>query len=355
MDDEEVQMPKKNKMKKKQRQKFKIITAVALFLMAGILLGGAYVLAKLNKMDRIDIPKEEIATNDLATETQEAMEGYTSIALFGLDNRSNGNFTTGNSDAIIVASINNATSEIKMASIYRDTYLDIGEDKFRKANAAYNSGGPKQAINMLNTNLDLNIEDYVSVDFNALVSVIDQLGGIEIELTDAEAGNLQGYIDEIAEMTGESNEGVSGAGLQTLNGVQATAYSRIRYTQGWDYKRTERQRLVIEKIFEKAKKADLVKLNSILDTVLEDVSTSMSNADLLGLAKDAAKYSMGESIGFPFEKQSGNVGSLGDMVIPLDLEANVLKLHQFLYESESYTPSAKVKELSQTIHDNTGL
>lgn len=341
------------KLNKRKKKKGKVILAVLAVILLLLLFVVAFVLSKLGKMDNISIDLKDLKINDLDESTEKAMKGYTTIALFGLDNRENGNFEGGNSDTIIVASINNDTGEIKMASVYRDTYMDVGDNMFRKANAGYANGGPKNAMNMLNKNLDLKITDYVAVDFNALVEVIDQLGGIEIEVTAEEAGLMTGYMDEIAGMTGKTATPVS-AGLQTLDGVQATAYARIRYTVGWDYKRTERQRLVITKIFEKAKSANIGTLNSILDTVLPDVSTSLSATELLGLATKAGKYNMGDSVGFPFEKTSGSVGNLGDMVIAIDFEANVIELHKFLYDNESYTPSSALKELSATIKNNTG-
>ena len=343
--------------KKKKRQLRKVISLVVLLLalipLSGVLFMTLFVQDKYAKMDKISIIKGELQFNDLDPETEEAMSQYRTVALFGLDNRSNGNFNSGNSDTIIIASINEKTGEIKMVSVYRDTYLDIGNNTFNKANAAYNRGGPKQAIEMLNKNFDLNITDYVSVDFNALVTVIDELGGIELDITGEEAGYMIGYIDEINEMTGHDSGYVS-RGTQTVDGVQATAYARVRYTAGWDYRRTERQRTVITKIFEKAKRADLLTLNRILDKVLPKVSTSFELTELLSLAADAGKYSMGDSAGFPFERESTTVGKLTYMVVAVDFEANVRSLHEFLFANEEYTPSRTVLELSATMKKNTG-
>lgn len=350
MEKEQKKHGKKRKTRK-QRQRRKIILAVLAVIVALILAVFAFVWSKFSKLDSIKL--KNLKVNELTKETEEAMKGYTTLALFGLDNRSNGNFKSGNSDTIIIASINHSTGEIKMASVYRDTYLDIDENKFRKANAAYNNGGPEQAINMLNKNLDLNITDYVTVDFNALVEAVDLLGGIELEVTPEEVEYMNGYIDSVSAVTGKSSSHV-GAGVQTCDGVQATAYARIRYTVGWDYKRTERQRTVVTKMFEKAKSTDLLTLNKLLDEMLPDISTSLSVTEMLSLGKNVAKYNMGENTGFPFDKESGNVGSLGSMVVPVDLENNVVQLHQFLYANEAYTPSQTVKDLSATIHSNTG-
>ena len=243
---------KKKKTNRKKRQQRKVILAILAVILALIGLAAAYVWSKYGKMGRIDIKDKDVKINDLSVDTKKTLDGYDNIALFGLDNRSTGNFERGNSDTIIVVSISKKSGEIRMASVYRDTYLDIGDNTFRKANAAYANGGPKQAIEMLNKNLDLNITDYVSVDFSALVDAIDALGGIELDITAEEAEWLNGYIVETNQVPGHNSGPVSPGENVHVDGVQATSYARIRYV-GLDYQRTERQRTVITKMFEKAK------------------------------------------------------------------------------------------------------
>lgn len=345
---------KRKKMTKRKRQKFKVIGLIILILLLLVLAVVAFGMSKWVKLDRITFEKKDIEINDLPEETERSMKGYTTLALFGLDNRSNGSFESGNSDTIIIVSINNDTGDIRMASVYRDTYLDIGEGSFNKANAAYNLGGPKKAINMLNRNLDLSITDYVSVDFNAVVKAVDAVGGIEIDVTEEEAHYINGYIDEVAQVTGTSSSHV-GAGLQTLDGVQATAYARIRYTSGADFKRTERQRTVIAKVFEKAKHADILTLNGMIDTMLPEISTSLSLPEMLGMAASAGKYSMGENTGFPFERQTAHIGSITYAEVAVDFAANVTQLHAFLYGNENYVPSATVTELSASMRNQAGF
>ena len=344
---------RKRKMSRRRRQRRKLLLMIAAIFVAIIFLIIAFVWNKYDKMGKVLIHEKDVQINELSEETKEVLKGYESIAVFGLDNRSTGNFERGNSDAILVVSINKENGEVKMASVYRDTYLDIGNNSFRKANAAYANGGPKQAIEMLNKNLDLNITDYVSVDFSSLVEAIDLLGGIELDIEADEVGHMNNYIDTTNQITNHNSGHVSAGQGVHVDGVQATAYTRIRYTTGWDFKRTERQRTVITKMFEKAKHCDLLTLNNFLDEMLPKISTSLSATELLGLAKDAGKYYMGENTGFPFEQTSGE-GSLQYMVIPVNLENNVVLLHQFLYSNEVYTPSQTVKDLSATIHLNTG-
>jgi len=351
--DYEEDARRKKKSSRRKRQRRKVIFLIVLVFLALIFSAVAFTWSKYGKMGRIPIKDKDVKINELPKETKKVLEGYENIALFGLDNRSTGNFESGNSDTIIVVSINKDSGEIKMVSVYRDTYLDIGENNFKKANAAYANGGPKQAIEMLNKNLDLDITDYVSVDFSSLVDAIDLLGGIELDITSEEVSHLNNYIVETNEVTGHNSGPVSAGEGVHVDGVQATSYARIRYV-GLDYQRTERQRTVITKMFEKAKQCDLFTLNSLLDKLLPQISTSLSPTELLGLAGNAGKYHMGENTGFPFDKESHDVGSLGDMVIPLDLQNNVIQLHHFLYNNESYEPSDTVKNLSATIHSNTG-
>lgn len=325
-----------------------IIVAVLLLV---VLLAFLFLWDKYRRIDKIELKTTKV--NELKEQTEVVLKGYKTYAVFGLDNRSNGDFESGNSDTIIVVSINQDTGEIKMASIYRDTYLDIKDGKFRKANAAYSAGGPQQAVNMLNKNLDLNITEYVAVDFNAVVDAVDMLGGVELDIAENEVGYMNDYIDGVSEITGKPAHHVT-AGGQLCDGVQATGYARIRYTTGWDYKRTERQRTVITKMFEKAKQSDVFTLNDMLDEIVEEVSTNMPLGEMVDSIEDSGKYYMGENTGFPFEKESTAVGKQGEVVVPIDLESNVVELHKFLYANEEYTPSSTVKELSETIHNNLG-
>lgn len=313
--------------------------------------GVIYVSAKLNKLNTEEIPKKNIAVNDL---DEGVGEGFTNFALFGSDSRAAGADEGTRTDCIIVASLNNKTREVKMVSVYRDSLLDIGGGQFQKCNSAYSFGGPKQAIDMLNTNLDLEIEDYITVDFAAISDVIDLLGGVEIEVTEVEVPYLNKFLGETAQIAGKKANRVTKAGMQTLDGVQATTYARIRSTKGGDFKRAERQRYVIEKIVEKALRADLATINKIIDVVLPKIKTSLSAAEILDYAKSFNKYKLGDNIGFPIEKTTDTLPGLGSIVIPVTLESNVVQLHEFLYGEEEYEPSSQVQSISRKIERKVG-
>jgi anionic cell wall polymer biosynthesis LytR-Cps2A-Psr (LCP) family protein len=210
---------------------------------------------------------------------------------------------------------------------------------------------------MLNTNLDLNIQDFVAVDFNALVDVVDLLGGIDLELTSQEASIMNDkYIDQIVGLVGKSSSYV-GSGMQHLDGVQALAYCRIRATAGDDYKRASRQRTVIKIMFDMVKQSDIATINSIIDAVLPEIKTSLSTTQILSMASNVFSYSMGETDGFPFDKAGcDTLGSaVGAVVVPVTLETNVQQLHEFLYAEEEYEPSVTVQSISNEIIISTGL
>ncbi|QDW73677.1 LytR family transcriptional regulator [Lachnospiraceae bacterium KGMB03038] len=322
--------------------------AMVLALLAS---GVVYAASKLNQIDTQEIPQENIVINQ---EAEAAGEGYTNVALFGGDSRT-GELEKGvRTDTIIVASLNNKTKEIRMVSVYRDTLLDIGDGTLQKCNAAYSFGGPEQAINMLNRNLDLDIQKYVTVDFGIVADVIDLLGGVEIDVKEEEVQYINEFIDETGQVAGKEVNYVQSGGTQVLDGVQATTYARIRSTAGGDFTRTERQRTVIEKMVEKIKQSDLGTINSIIDEVLPTISTNFTSAEILSYAKDFAKYTLGENAGFPFDKTTDTVSGLGSIVIPVSLTSNVQQLHEFLYGTTDYTVSSEVSSISGAIVSRVG-
>lgn len=345
---------KKKKTTKKQRAKRRKVMFIVEIVILLILLAAVFVWLKLEKIDYNKLDEDDILMNDLDDSTDEVMGKYTVIALFGLDNRDNGTYESGNSDTIMLASINNDSKEVKLVSVYRDTYLNVKDDTYAKMNSAYQRGGPKQAIEALNTNLDLKITKYVAVDFNALVETIDLIGGVDIDVTPQEVAKINEYSGEVAQVTGKKNTTLSGSGVLHLNGVQATAYARIRKLAGDDYKRTERQRTVIEAMITKVQKSGVTTINNVIDEVFDDISTNITPKQMLSLGSHALSYKMVDNSGFPFELKTKNMGKRGDCVIPLDLETNVIELHEYLFGSDTYTPTDSVKEKSKQIINDTG-
>lgn len=333
----------KNKKKKKHRKLIFTIEVIVLLVMALGLFG----VAQLSRMDRIKL--SDIIVNSGLTKS-----GYRNIAIFGVDSRE-GQLESGtNSDTIMVASINKKTGDIKLVSVYRDTYLDHTNGTYGKATECYAGGGAERSINMLNKNLDLDITDFVTVDFSAIIEVVDLLGGIDLDLTEEEVYWLNGYLVETSQVTGVDYTTIASAGTHHVTGIQAMAYCRIRYTEGWDFKRTERQRIVLNKIFDAAKAKGVTGVISIINAMLPNVATSLSNTELIALAADIGKYNIVDSTGFPYNQTAANI-SAGDCVVPVNLANNVSQLHEELFGEVGYTPSSTVQEISNTIINNTGI
>lgn len=350
--------------KKKNRTALIIIELVVLAAVLLIL----YFVTRIGKVERVNLPTQEIENNiaDVVKENTETgeMKGYRNIAFFGVDSTTGELDQNTRSDSIIICSINEDTGDVKLVSVYRDTLLNLGDGTYNKCNAAYAKGGAEQAINMLNQNLDMNITDFVTVGFGGLTDVVDALGGITIDVQEDEISHLNNYQSTMAKELGKSGyTEVTSAGTQTLNGLQATAYCRIRYTRGWDYKRAARQRAVLYAVMNKAKTANVGQLTDIVNSVSEEIYTSYKVSDLIKDVQAIAGYNMiaEDSIdtmqnGFPQEDtriQANLGGALGDCVIPRDLEDNVKWLHQFLFDDSNYEVSDTVKEYSSHIADMT--
>jgi LCP family protein required for cell wall assembly len=301
-----------------------------------------------------EVNKANIVINeDVDVTTQTALKGYRNIACFGVDSR-DGTLESGyRSDSIIIVSINQETKDVKLLSVYRDTCMKVQGWGFTKATHAYAYGGAELAMSMLNTNLDLDITEFATVDFGVMADIIDAVGGIEIDLSDAEFSLINKLIDEQNRVTGSSSPHLSSSGYQLLNGTQATAYARIRKIDS-DFKRAERQRIVLTKVFEKAKTADIGTLLNIIDTVLPEVYTNLTSTELIALAKDIFSYNIVDESGFPFEKTTGSLSDGLSYVFAEGMEANVRELHAYLFGNEEYIPSSTVTEISNDLYYQSG-
>lgn len=347
------------KLTKKAQQKRKMMIIGAEVACLLVLLVVVLVWSFVGKINFNSFSEDEAGINaDLSDESKEILEQYTNVAFFGLDNRDGGSYSSGQSDVIMIASINNETKEVKLVSVYRDTFLHVGDDLYKKANSAYAKGGPERAVQMLNSNLDLNIKEYVCVDFMALVEVVDALGGVEIEITDQEMKIINDSLWELEEISGETYDMFDylwGSGVQTLTGPQATAYARIRSTAGDDFKRTSRQRIVLEAILDKAKQSDMSTLLDICEVVFDDISTSLSLTEIMDLAKDVKSYTIVSTSGFPFDMTTATISGSGSCVVPISLENNVSQLYAYLFGAEGYVCSETVQFTSDYITEVTGV
>ena len=339
---------------RKSKSGFKIFLRILLALLIIIVifilsaLGGSwwFLNNKLDKVQYVNIPEEDIEVNE---GVEENLEEYRNILLLGLDSTS---FTGSRSDCIILVTINNRTKNVKLTSIYRDSYLDINNYGLDKITHAYAYGGPALSMSSINKNLDLNVKEFATVNFDTVVSVVDAIGGVQIPITSEEVKYINTYIKAVNTQLGRNSSSITTPGTYTLDGVQALAYSRIRYTDGGDYKRTERMRDVLTAVFAKAKTKSIPELNSLLDTLLPHVYTNISKDEIIALLPQAASYNVTDSIGWPYEVKGITLDRWYG--VPVTLEQNVKKLHEQVFGETDYTVSDTVKSISNKIINKTG-
>lgn len=308
---------------------------------------------KYDKVQVLEIDREELAINEGANEVQ---KGYTNIAIFGLDARDTSLGAGNRSDTIMVASINNDTKEVRIVSIYRDTLLEIedGDGITAKVNAAYAYGGPELAIKTLNANLDLEITEFITVNWKALTLAIDELGGVVVNVDDQELLYINTFITEQLQSIGGYSDGVFETGDIRLNGTQAVAYARIRSTDQGDITRTERQREVLKAMVDEVLKSDMKTIDGMIDDVFPYVYTSITKDEMYDLVKAVFSYKMTDTIGFPFSYTIPTHEIKGSIIVATDLESNVSALHYFLYGTENYQPTDKVVRISNSIVNEVG-
>lgn len=345
--------------KKRREKKHHPVRNFFLILLLIILCLLAFVFYRIHTMQSKAYTDSDISdsiSDSVKTSTESGtMSNYLNIAILGLDSVE-GSLDAGNnrSDVMIIASINETTGEIKLVSLYRDTFVDIGDGNYQKANAAYAFGGPQQTLEMMNRNLDLNITDYAAVGFEGIARIIDAVGGVEIDVQEDEIEHLNNYQLTMSQETGMEDIPVTQPGLQTLNGLQATAYCRIRYTDGGDFKRTERQRTVLTKTLEKIKSNPVNVIRSA-NTLMSYVKTSLSMSEILALGLQAYRYSITDTQGFPnSDLYAFETINQQSCVVPVTLAKNVTWLHEQLFGESDYTPSETVQSISSTISQISG-
>lgn len=325
-------------MAKKKGRKLKAfgITVLVLLILLVIIVGAIFLFInnKLGKMQQVDLNEEDL---NVSAEVAKNLSKFRNIAIFGIDSRED-TYSKGNrSDCIIIASMNNETKEVKLVSVYRDTYVQIEGHGLDKITHAYSYGEAPLAIKTLNTNFDLNITEFVTVNFDAVKDIIDDIGGISMNITSEEVSHIPG---------------ITKAGTYTLTGEQALAYARIRYASGGDYKRTERMRDVLTAVVNKVKTFDISQLNKFIDNVLPKVYTNITASDIFSMIPSATSIKITDSIGWPYETKGITLDRWYG--VPVTLESNVTRLHKEVFGESDYVPSETVKQISNEIIEKTG-
>lgn len=350
--EEENNMRKKKKMNKGLKI-FLIIILVLVIIIVGLGVAGyTFVNGKIGKMQKENIDTTAVGISE---ETKQELKGYRNIALLGIDSRADDYGLGNRSDCMIIASINQETNAVKLISVYRDTYVYVTENgtkRLDKITHAYSYGGAQNTLKSLNEAMDLNITEFVTVNFDAVIAAVDSLGGVYIDIDESEIRYVNDYIDATSESSRVKSSHITHSGRQKLDGVQAVSYTRVRYTAGGDYKRTERMRTVVEAMLSKAKTLNVGQLNSFADTILPKIRTNISTSEIWGLIPKLASFKVTESIGWPYDTKGITLDRWYG--VPVTLQSNVERLHKEAFEQEDYEASDTVKEMSAAIVKKTG-
>lgn len=329
-----------NMEEQKKTSKKKIIIGVIAVLAAVAIGIGVYANSKLSKVKQTTVDEDKL---EISEEVEEEIgTDYLNVAIFGVNEKTAGDKSV-DSDAVYVASLNQETKEVKIFSVYGNTMMQH-EGKTVKMKEVYAEGGAEEAIAVLNETLELNIKDYVTLNFAAMVDLVDTLGGIEIDVTEEEIPHINGYAQGIAKMLGKKTEDITAAGKQKLNGVQATGYCRIRVTDGGDVKRGSRQMEVINKILEKLKSSGFEQVDKCMDVVLPNVETNFENGDIISYGADAKKYKITLVPAFPRtikeqvrqpEKEGVQFADFEEIVEGTDIKKDVEDIHKELFPDKT--------------------
>lgn len=309
---------KKRKKRKKKPLAFKIIMSLLVILLVLITIGLSSIYSILGKIDTVKIHSENLGINHDEISTYQNIENIKNIALFGIDSNAD---STGRSDAVLILTIDNNNNKLKLTSIMRDSYVNIPNHGMDKLNHAYAFGGAELAIQTLNNNFGLNIEDFVSVNFSSLPQIINLLGGVQINITEEEVNHIPT---------------ITAPGLYNLTGEEALYYSMIRYASGGDYVRTDRQRTVLNCLFSKLSQVPISSYPQILSEVLPYLKTSMSSTEILSLSSKATSVISNGLIQSRFPKDDYSEGNMIDGIyyLTFNIEDTKKQIMDYIYNDK---------------------
>lgn len=323
-------------MEENKNNKKKIIIGVVAVVAALAVAIGVYANSKLSKIRHKEVNEDKLQVSEEVEE--KVADEYLNVAIFGVNAKSEKDKTV-DSDAVYVASLNRTTKEVKLLPVYGNTMMKH-EGKNVKMKEAYATGGAEKAIAVLNENLKLNIKDYVTLNFQALVDVIDKIGGIEIDVTKEEIPHINGYDQGIAKLLGKKAKEIQKEGKQVLDGCQAVGYCRIRVTDGGDVKRGSRQMEVINKTIAKMKESNFAQVNELIDLIFPQIQTNFEKTEMISYGKDAAAYTITtlpayprtikEQVRKPLE-EGQQFADFEEIVEGTDCEKDVKDIHNELF------------------------
>lgn len=325
-----------------------LVLVLAVVLCTGGVLAAEVYNTMKDMADKMNQDTEIPETYDLSIQP---VDGFINILLLGVDTRDMEEIKGSRSDMIMIASINTKTYDVTLTSVYRDTYMKLGDTPtYDKITHACIYGGPEMTIKSLNQALDLNIDHYAVVNFKAVADIVDAVGGITVNIEENEIQQLNKYTKATAKNIGRKDyKLVEEPGEQTLSGVQAVSYGRIRKGVGDDYKRTERMRTVVSLVFKKLKGLPFSHLKQIVNIGVAQCRTNLKLNDILALGKDITKYNISSGEGFPYEVREKTLNGVS-YVFPANLAMSTIRLHQAVFGQEDYRLSDTALYIANTIY-----
>lgn len=325
---------KKKEIKIKTKSNIKtrtlIIWAVVLCILAPIIIYGGKLVYTLyfSKTPTFVTSPENDPANRPADIPDPETSGIENIVLFGVDDRTESYH--GRTDSIIIATIDKGSKVVKLTSIMRDLYVEMGNSSsMDRINAAYAYGGPELALKTLNKNFGLDLKYYAIIDFRGFQELVDKVGGIDIDVKDYEVQEINKYIREV---NGKNSTLLTKAGFQHLNGQQALSYARIRYVGDGDFERTERQRRVLNCLFDEAKQISILQIPDMITTLASYVQTNMPLSKVVNLGLAAYKFDGGmQQMRIPVQGYFEGQLVHGNAVLVPDIKANAMFLKEFIY------------------------
>ncbi|MGI6736565.1 MAG: LCP family protein [Anaerovoracaceae bacterium] len=333
----------------------RIVLAVLVILAALAVAFTAWFFAITSHLDHVDT-----SSSDFAIDNQVAadLKGYRSIAILGVDARKGESLDGSRTDAIIIMRIRKSNGHVQLISIMRDSYLKMADSSgsliLDKITHAHHYGGGVDTCAALNRSLDLNIDEYIIFDWQAVADTVDTLGGIEVNVKRNEIRDLNKWGPETAKNVGSKWTPITKTGRQTIDGVQATTYCRIRKTSGGDPGRGSRYKKVMSAVMKKAVSSP-VRMNKLAATVLPEIRTNMSQVQLLTAAVNFPRYDIRKSYGWPKDYYGGLLSNGLWYAVPTTLESNVQTLHKKAFAQNNYTLSETCSEISREIIYSTGI
>ena len=337
---------------KKRRRKTALIIVICLALLAvcGYILAKQFVKEKFEQVERVEVNTEDWGIDP---KVQEELKDYKNIVLLGVDTREGLGETDESgvrSDAIIIVTINKKTNEITLTSVLRDSYLDLeekGSHVIDKVTHAHAYGGPVNTVRALNRNLDLNIDDFVRVDWRSVAEITDAMGGLEVTIDDTEIDEMNKILSHTNSNLGTSSPLIETTGPQTLDGPQIVTYCRIRKADGDDF-RADRMREVIKAAVDKAKTMKLSELNNLINMGMKMITTSMSSDTMMDMVMNLSNFGNMGSKRWPFDYDGAYINEVW-YDAPITLKSNVIKLHEELFGQTDYQPTNTVLMINEEV------